>query len=153
VESVVRPPGRPAGRRFGTLVHEVLRDIDLSGDRDSVASMARMHGRLLGASAEEIDAAVEAVSAALAHPLLDRARSAERCHRELPVMLKLDANKLLEGAIDLAFLERGTWIILDFKTDADLPARQAHYRRQLLWYGLALAQTSRLPVRAWLLSV
>jgi ATP-dependent helicase/nuclease subunit A len=150
-ESLARPDRR-SGRRFGTLLHQVLRDIDLAGGTGA-GVLARMHGRILGATPEEIEAAAEAAHAALAHPLLDRARSAERCHRELPVMLRLPENRFVEGVIDLAFEERGTWIVVDFKSGADLAAHRAEYELQLQWYGAALARITGRPVRGWVLGV
>ena len=148
VATIERTPGRPSGPRFGTLVHTLLRDA-LPG-RD-LAALARVHGRVLGASRAEIDAALEAVRAALHHPLMARAATAERCHREWPVTLKLDGGKLFEGVIDLAFFEDHTWIVLDFKTDAELAL--ARYRRQLEWYAYAVARITGQPARGWLLSV
>ena len=68
-------------------------------------------------------------------------------------MLRLEENRLLEGVIDLAFLEQGAWTVVDFKSDADLKARRADYRRQLQWYGAALARITGQPVRGWILGV
>ncbi len=57
-----------------------------------------------------------AIEAALAHPLMARARAAARIHREYPVTLPLEqAGAILEGVIDLAFIENGAWVIVDFK--------------------------------------
>jgi ATP-dependent exoDNAse (exonuclease V) beta subunit len=151
-ESLARP-GRPSGTRFGTLVHLVLRDIELTGGGAGAEALARMHGRVLGASPEEVEAAAEAARAAVAHPLIVRAAHAERCHRELPVMLRLEQNRLLEGVIDLAFLESGAWCIVDFKSDADLKAKRLHYRNQLQWYAAALAKITGQAVRGWVLGV
>jgi hypothetical protein len=144
---------RPGGRRFGTLLHQVLRDVELSSARAEVESLARMHARIAGATPEEVDAAIEAVAAALQHPLIARSRAATRCHREYPVLLHLEGGRLLEGVIDLAFVERDVWTVVDFKTDADLRTRRAHYERQLQWYGAALARLTGLPVEGYLLAV
>jgi ATP-dependent helicase/nuclease subunit A len=153
VQSIAKSAGRPTGARFGTLVHTILRDTPLDGDRSALAPLAQAHGRLLGATAEEVDAAIEAVTAVLVHPLLAAARKAQRLHREFPIMLKLDANRVLEGVIDLAFEAEGRWHIVDFKTDADIAANRAHYQRQLHWYSLALSRLNSSPVHAHLLSV
>ncbi len=153
VESIDRPAARPAGPRFGTLVHTILRDASLDADRAGVAALAAVHGRLLGATPEEIEHAIEAATAALNHRLLARARGAKRVHREFPITLKLDQNRVLEGVIDLAFEAVDAWHIVDFKTDADLAANRAHYERQLRWYSLAIARLNKSPVRAHLLSV
>ena len=151
-ESLARP-GRPTGARFGTLVHLVLRDIELTGGGSGAEALARMHGRVLGATAEEVDAAAQAASAAIAHPLIARAAKAERCHRELPIMLRLEENRLLEGVIDLAFFEKGAWCVVDFKSDADLKAKRAHYRNQLRWYAAALQRITGQPVHGCVLGV
>lgn len=163
VEMIPKPAGRPQGPRFGTLVHTVLRDVELGTHTDGtkvkpsgrveIERLARLHARVLGSPEEEIEAAVDAVSAALAHPLLERAGRAARRHRELPIVLKTEGGRLLEGNLDLAFLEDGGWTVVDFKTDADLPARQQHYRYQLEWYVFALSRMTQQPARGWLLGI
>src|SRR5207302_3927631 len=105
-------------------------DWTATGDRtekdgsEEIARLAQVHGRVLGALPDEVKAAVEAVSVALKHALLRRARAATRCHRELPITVKTEGGRLLEGNIDLAFLEGGAWPGVDFKTDADHPSRE-----------------------------
>jgi ATP-dependent exoDNAse (exonuclease V) beta subunit len=152
---VVGPASRPVatGKRFGTLVHAVLRDVPLDADRAIIRRWTQLNGRIVGAPAEEIEAACSRAEAALAHPLLDRARSAERKHREYPVMLQVEGGRLMEGIIDLAFVEDNTWVIVDFKTDADISAHNDQYQRQLQWYASALSRLTGLPARAYLLGV
>jgi ATP-dependent helicase/nuclease subunit A len=128
---------RPGGRRFGVLVHAILRDLDLGGASAQIAALARLHARLLDAPGDEADAAAAAVEAAWAHPLLARARAAQRCHRQLPIHLRLEDGRLLEGVIDLAFVERDRWVVVDFKSDS---ASAARYQRQLQWYLYALSK-------------
>jgi hypothetical protein len=142
---------RPGGRRFGTLVHLVLRDAGFNGS--AVERLARAHACALGAPPEESDAAADAALTALGHPLLQRARRAERCFRELPVTLKLAENRMVEGSIDLAFLEDGAWHVVDFKTDAHQAEARARYERQLQWYAAALAKVSGQPVTCHLLGI
>ena len=142
---------RPGGRRFGSLVHAILRDSGL--DPSQVESLARAHGRTMGASEEEIEAAMAAASHTLGHPVLARAKAAERCHRELPISLQLSPTRRVEGTIDLAFLDSGKWTIVDFKTDVNLAPQRAHYERQLRWYALALSRLTSQPVECWLLGI
>jgi ATP-dependent helicase/nuclease subunit A len=153
VETIDRPPGRPGGRRFGALVHALLREIDYGADEAAVARLASSRGRAIGAPQGEIDAAGRAVNAALAHPMLERARAAARCHRELPVSLPVGEGSLIEGVIDLAFLDDGAWTVVDFKTDADDPSRRAVYLRQLRWYALAMTELTGFEARAVLVSL
>lgn len=167
-QAVGAPPGEPltvetaavaksaravSGRRFGTLVHNMMRDVPLDADPAAIRTLADWNARLLGASDDEKASAVEAVAGALAHPLLERARAASRCHREYPLVLPLEDGRLLEGVIDLAFVENGEWRIVDFKTDADTAERKAQYQRQLQWYSYALTRLTGMPARAWLLQI
>jgi ATP-dependent exoDNAse (exonuclease V) beta subunit len=151
--AVSKAEGRPAGRRFGTLVHAVLRDVQLDASAESIRKLAALHARSIGAPAEESEAARVAVEHALGHPLMVVARAASRCHREYPLTLRLEDGRLLEGVIDMAYVEAGVWTIIDFKTDADVGDRRASYERQLQWYAYALAQLSGMSARAFLLSV
>jgi ATP-dependent exoDNAse (exonuclease V) beta subunit len=137
VEDISTAVERPGGRRFGILIHAILRDLDLPGTSVQIAALARVHARLLDAPREEADAAAAAVEAAWAHPLLARARAAQRCHRELPLHLRVEDGRLLEGVIDLAFVERDRWVVVDFKSDTGNSAR---YERQLQWYLYAVSK-------------
>ena len=151
-----RPPEEedlPGGRRFGTLVHAVLRDVPLDGDRASVEDLARLGARVVGAPEVEREAAVAGVLACLAHPVMRRAAAAKRCHRELPVMVRGEQGELIEGVIDLAFEEEDGWVVVDFKVTADLKQQQVLYENQLSWYVRALAEGTGKVVEAWLLGV
>jgi ATP-dependent helicase/nuclease subunit A len=150
-EATPKVPGRSTGPRFGTLVHTILRDVALDGA--DIDLMAKVHGRVLGATDQEIEHAAQAAAAALKHPLLERARKSKVCRRELPILLKLDHTRILEGVIDLAFEENGTWHIVDFKTDAEIGPSRKRYENQLRWYCFALARLNNAPVEAHLLSV
>ncbi|MEM7353874.1 MAG: UvrD-helicase domain-containing protein [Acidobacteriota bacterium] len=150
---VPRDSGRPGGKRFGTLVHTLLRDADLITDDTAVRSLAELHGRMLDASQAEVAAATQSVVRAMDHPLMQRAAAAEHHHREAPFLLDRGDDGLLEGTVDLAFLEAGQWIVVDFKTDIDLEARQERYQRQLGWYIHAMHTLTGLPARGVLLGV
>jgi ATP-dependent exoDNAse (exonuclease V) beta subunit len=145
--------GRSAGPRFGTLVHTILRDAPLEGGRKNIEELAVVHGRVLGATDQEVEHAAEAATAAFKHPLLERARKSKFCRRELPILLKLEGNRILEGVIDLAFEETGCWHIVDFKTDAEIGSSRKRYENQLRWYSLALARLNQSRVEAHLLGV
>jgi ATP-dependent exoDNAse (exonuclease V) beta subunit len=153
IETTARTTGRPTGKRFGTLVHAVLRDVSLDANREQIAGLARLHAILLGATEEESSSAVDAVNSALQHPLFARIRAAETVHREWPIILPLDGAKVLEGTIDLAFLEAGLWHVIDFKTDEDLEARASSYQSQVKWYAYALFKITGQPAQGHLLSV
>ncbi len=138
------------GRRPPRWVHAMLAAIELDAERGRVEQVAELQGRLLGASADEVSAAVETVHRALAHPLLRRAAVAARagrCRRETPVGMRLE-DVLVEGVVDVAFLEDDTgWTVVDFKTDVELEGKVEEYRRQVGLYVEAIARAT--GQRAW----
>jgi ATP-dependent exoDNAse (exonuclease V) beta subunit len=156
VVELPRAAARPGGVRFGALVHAVLATAPLGGTEVDVQRAATIQGRLLGASDAEIGAAVQTVSAALAHPLLrraDAAAAAGRCRRETPITLRTADGMLVEGAVDLAFLDGDSWTVIDFKTDHELARNLDIYRRQVGLYAQAIAAATGTPARAILLRV
>ena len=155
VEVAGRDPQRPGGKRFGTLVHELLARADLGGDADDVAAMGQSLARTLDATAIETDAAVTAVAAALGHPLLAEARSAARVHRETPLLHRTSDAGLVEAVPDLAFQAspEAPWIVIDFKTDLRLDIGQDDYRRQLAAYVEGLEAATGQAARGILLYV
>src|SRR5207249_4091734 len=71
LEKVERGEGeRPYGRRFGALVHALLASIDLDAGTEEIKAGAVTDGRLVDATADEVEAAVATVAAVLAHPIL-----------------------------------------------------------------------------------
>jgi ATP-dependent exoDNAse (exonuclease V) beta subunit len=136
---------RPAGPRFGTLVHAILAAVTLDAAPEQVAASADLQARILGAPSEEVAAARSVVLAALAHPLMDRARDAwraGRCRRETPIALVDADGTLLEGTLDLAFEDDEGWTVIDFKTDAEIAPALPRYRRQLGLYAAMVARAT-----------
>ena len=147
---------RPAGSRFGTLVHAILADLDLRADSAAVERSAAVSARTVGATEEEQRAAVVAVVATLAHPLVVRAAASPDCRRECPVAVVLEDGSLAEGVVDLAFREQldqgARWIVVDFKTDRDTQLA-GRYRRQLELYMRAIETATNEPCEGVLLGV
>ena len=145
---------RPTGPRFGTLVHAVLATAALDAKRDAIAEVATLQARILGAPPEETAAATTLVEAALAHPLLLRAREAWRaghCRRETPITAVQPDGSILEGVLDLAFEEPDGWTVVDFKTEAELAGPLARYRRQVDAYASVVARVTGRPTAAVLM--
>ncbi|HIE93178.1 MAG TPA: ATP-dependent deoxyribonuclease subunit A [Acidobacteria bacterium] len=159
LEDVGRPPvdpDRPSGRRFGALVHAVLAVTPLDATAEQVSGVTGLEGRLLGADDAEMTAAARSVAAALAHPLLVAARQAlavGECRRETPVTMQHDDGLLVEGIVDLAFKQDGTWVVVDFKTDRELGQTLAVYRRQVQLYAHMVARATGEPARSVLMRV
>ncbi len=165
VVSIASRGPRPRGRAFGALVHEVLSVVPLDAGRDAVRALAQLQARLAPPAEDAviapddddaIGAVTDAVVAALAHPLLSRAREAAgrgACRREWPLMLRLDDGRLVEGTLDLAFEEPAGWTVVDFKTDEPGEASLDVYRRQVALYCRALRAGSDRPVSGVILQV
>ncbi|MFT7622996.1 MAG: ATP-dependent helicase/nuclease subunit A, partial [Myxococcota bacterium] len=149
---------RPHGKRFGILVHAVLADIHLGATVDEVDALTTLQARALRADDQERQAAATVVSAALQHPLMQRAAASDRCLRETPIVLPREDGTLVEGIVDLAFLEgEGDdchWEVVDFKSDLALSGDStAAYAAQVTLYAEAIHAATGQPTRGVLLVV
>ncbi|HVA84514.1 MAG TPA: 3'-5' exonuclease, partial [Candidatus Binataceae bacterium] len=173
IERVARAAARPHGLRFGTLVHSILSRVALQADAAAIAEAARFFARVLGADDAEVTAACEAVAAALGAPLMKAAAAAGAAlRRECALVLRLQDGATqdgamqggatvegvtVEGVVDLAFPERVAggerWVVVDFKTDADIAGRLDEYRVQLLLYLRAISQSTGAAARGVLMCV
>ena len=162
VVELERAGARPAGKRFGSLVHAVLASVPLDvpdGRQVPVDEIARLHGRVFGATDDEIAAAAEVARRVLSHPLLGRARAAAQrgdCRREAPVSMRTDDGVLIEGVVDVAFREDGAWTVVDYKTDRDLEEAGGAidvYRRQVALYAEMITRATGAPASAVLMQV
>ena len=148
-----------AARRFGALVHGILAVVDLNATPKEIGAATRIHGRLVGATEPEMDAAVHTVIAALAHPMMRRAASvaASNLRRETPILLRQEDGTLLEGVVDLAFREEAAelagWTVVDFKTDQEIELRQAEYTTQVALYADAIGKPTNSSVTGILLVI
>ncbi|MGH7915755.1 MAG: PD-(D/E)XK nuclease family protein, partial [Candidatus Binataceae bacterium] len=158
IERVARATERPHGLRFGTLVHAILSRVALDADAAAIAAAAHFFARMLGADDAETAPACEAAAAALRSPLMKAAAAAgSELRRECALVLRLEDGATVEGVVDLAFPERiaggERWVVVDFKTDADIAGRLDEYRMQLLLYLRAISQSAGSPARGVLMCV
>ena len=149
-------PGRPAGPRYGVLVHAALATPPLEADAATVEAVVRTQGRIAAATEAEIESAIAVVRSVLAHPLLEEARRAQqagRCLRETPVTAVVDG-VLVEGVVDFAY-ETGddAVTVIDFKTDRAEGDRLAQYGRQITLYADAITRATGRRSRAVLMKV
>ena len=138
------------GKEIGTLVHDVLEVADFRNPGDLQAPAVAL-ARDRDLSPADIRSAVELVERALALPLIaERAAKAQEVYREVPFTVE-DGGTLLEGRVDLIFLEDDGAVIVDYKTDRisenGIPARVAHYRPQAELYARAMGKVLDLPVK------
>jgi ATP-dependent exoDNAse (exonuclease V) beta subunit len=87
---------------------------------------------------------------------MQRARAADErgeCRRETPVTCLVD-DTVVEGVVDLAFLDGDVWHVVDFKTDREISAAgSGRYERQVRLYAAAIAQAMGTPARPYLLRI
>jgi ATP-dependent exoDNAse (exonuclease V) beta subunit len=145
VETVTLPvaAGRPGGRRFGRVVHEILQRVDRL---EEIPGLAAVWGRRHGASEVERDAAAEAARAAMSAIVLP---AGAKRYRELPVMVRLEDGTLVDGRIDCAWTDGESWTVIDYKTDR----REKRNVAQVQIYGLALERATGQPVRGIVVEV
>ena len=152
VETVTLPaePGRPAGRKFGRVVHSILQHA--AGVAD-VEALGALWGRSHGATEPECAAAMQAARAALLW-IEGMAPAGAKRYREYPVLVRLGEEQLVEGRIDLAWIDNtrndgATWTVIDYKTDR----RAARNTAQVQVYAFALERATGLPARGIVLEV
>jgi ATP-dependent exoDNAse (exonuclease V) beta subunit len=75
------------------------------------------------------------------------------CRRETPITLTLGDGTLVEGVLDLAFLEKDAWTVVDFKTDREIERELEHYKRQVGLYALAIERATARPCDGVLMRV
>ena len=95
-----RDKRRPAGRRFGLLVHALLAVLPLDADAERTTDVAELQGRILGATDDEVAAAARAARRVLEHELFERVREAQErgdVRRETPLSLAAPDGQLVEG--------------------------------------------------------
>ncbi len=152
--------------RRGSAVHLVFQHISL----DRTGSVSEVSSEIRRLVAEEFltDEEAEAVDPGMICRFFNtelgkRIRSAERCRREFRFSLMNDAGSifgsvpygdriLLQGVVDCCFEEKGSLILVDYKTDrvaddAALIQRAELYVSQLDTYAQALQRIFGMPVR------
>lgn len=130
--------------RFGRAVHAALRRVN--GHGEVKAFVGNLAGLWRPGEKEEVE---QLVANALTSPIMLRARKTKERFTEVPISLHLNG-RLIEGVIDLAFIENGAWVVVDFKTDKSVgdavSTRMEAYRAQLYLYALALEHLTQRPV-------
>lgn len=141
----------------GTVTHKALGLADLALVRagrygealDALVARGRM-------SIKERQAVHEAWLAGFYQsPLGVRALKTKELHREWAFNLRGEGPALIQGVIDLCFLENGRWVLADYKTDrGEEDEILSRYALQIQWYARALAVITKIPVgEAWLFAL
>jgi ATP-dependent exoDNAse (exonuclease V) beta subunit len=69
------------------------------------------------------------------------------------VTLRSAAGALIEGTVDLAFLDKKGFVVVDFKTDRELDGALERYERQVRLYASAISSATGQPARGVLMRV
>ena len=150
-----------SGARWGTLMHEVMQWLPLQSYTRPSLRKALDNLALQGYLTDEERKAIseKRIYDFFQSDLGQRLLTAQRVERELPFSMLFPANRVypemldgeelfLQGIIDTAFLEGGSWVLVDYKTDRldeeDLVGR---YRIQLMLYKEALERLTPYPVK------
>ncbi len=134
----------------GIVTHKALGLIDYDlvrrGAYREAADALLARGALTQAERDALR--VDWMEAFFVSPLGQRLLRAGDIRREWAFNLRRGDGTLLQGVIDLCFVEKDGWVLVDYKTDRlsaeELPAR---YAGQLRWYARALTVITRRPVR------
>ena len=145
-------PSPPDPLLFGSAIHAALEVADL---HDPALTEQRVR-RICAAADPPADAVLSQVERTLASPLFERVRQASEVHRELPLTtVQPDGageTTITEGVADLLFRESDRWVLVDYKSDREIPPdRLAGYQVQIQTYAQMLQTMGITPVEAWLL--
>ena len=150
-----------SGTRWGTLMHEVMQWLPLQSYTRSSLRQALDSLALQGYLTDEERKAIseKRIYDFFQSDLGQRLLTAQRVERELPFSMLFPANRVypemldgedlfLQGIIDTVFLEEGSWVLVDYKTDRlDEEALVERYRIQLMLYKEALERLTPYPVK------
>jgi ATP-dependent exoDNAse (exonuclease V) beta subunit len=132
---------------LGTLLHEAIERIELTGESDVLAPVQSLLARR-GVSDDAVRAfvmrAVESVRAALVH-----LGAREIVGREVPFAIEVEG-VLVRGAIDLVVQSEAGLHVIDLKShlvdEASVGRWVGYYRPQLDAYAVALSRLARAPI-------
>ncbi len=147
--SVPMPRKVSNARRFGRLVHKLMETVNLPLQEDELQRLARYHARACGCIAEDAGPAAALVISLFDHELLRTASTARPLFRELPISVKLDDGRLVEGRADMVYFDGEMWTVVDYKTGKS----GTDEKRQVALYAHSLQIAKKQPVRAILLEI
>jgi len=161
LETARRPATLPnAGQRYGTWWHEFVERLDWSAGAKSWDAV--FHEALPTAPDPELAGHEWQLLRAQLTTETELARTLcapqSVAHAEMPFLWAMNERECLDGIIDLAVFDpvRGSWLILDWKTNrttpAKLPELRAHYLPQLSAYWRAATAMLKAPVIAGIYS-
>ena len=156
----VKDENEITGAKLGTLVHAVMEHISFADD-NAAAAAGRLFNREIITEAERdaIRKNAEMIDAFFTTGLAKRIRQSVKVIKEMPFNVLVRANEVgyegdlpvtVQGVLDLAFMEEGAWVLVDYKTDqvrGDPGEIQKMYQKQLSLYADALTKITGVSVK------
>ena len=155
---------KASGTDMGTAFHKFMEFCDLTlarDDFDREAERLKKSGYLSEYQCEILEK--EKIKTFISSPLITRVINSDEYHREFKFTVKIDTcdynseidaefarNKIImQGSVDLLFVENGQVVIVDYKTDRvkDINSLKEIYQKQLELYKKAVGQVMELPVK------
>ena len=152
----------------GTALHAFMQYADFAAAREDIEAQLQLltdEGYLTQAQADSVD--IEKARSFIDSELVTRCLNADKVYKEYRFNIRSPANRvdpeieeslseetvILQGAVDLAFVEDGELVIVDYKTDrVKAPEELAErYASQLLLYKDAMEECLSLPVKECLI--
>ena len=166
---LLRKPGfmseqKPSGAQRGTAFHSFMEHCDFKSAKENPKAEAERlinEGFLQREDFELLD--FNSIKEFLNSDLITRVINSEEYFREYTFTVKINASDydenisdefknhkiIMQGAVDLAFVENGEVVIVDYKTDRvkDIEKLGTMYRKQVELYKTALEETMDLNVK------
>lgn len=152
----------------GTALHAFMQYADFAAAREDIEAQLQLltdEGYLTQAQADSVD--IEKARSFIDSELVTRCLNADKVYKEYRFNIRIPAKRvdpeieeslseetvILQGAVDLAFVEDGELVIVDYKTDrVKAPEELAErYASQLLLYKDAMEECLFLPVKECLI--
>lgn len=152
----------------GTALHAFMQYADFAAAREDIAAQLQLltdEGYLTQAQADSVD--IEKARSFIDSDLVTRCLNADKVYKEYRFNIRIPAKRvdpdiadslsketvILQGAVDLAFVEENELVIVDYKTDrVKAPGELAErYASQLLLYKDAMEECLSLPVKECLI--
>lgn len=137
----------------GTATHRFLERLDFTkvySEETLKEVLIEMTSRRLFTDEEAAVIPLDAVLRFLQSPLMARLKASKVHYKETPFVLK-EEDQLVQGVIDLYFIEADGIVVVDYKTDhvygAALDAAVEKYRGQVAYYANAAETMTGMPVK------
>ena len=150
------------GTDIGTAFHNFMEYCNIKNAKSNITkeiNILKENGFITELQAELLDA--KKISDFLNSDIIERVLNSQQYFREFRFMVKISSKQyddslenpdnqvLMQGAVDLAFVENNELVLVDYKTDKvkDINSLKEIYQKQLQLYKSAMEQSTGLKVK------